>query len=139
MAMAFDFSKIKVLTPEERAAREEAELQAQIAEDTKKREELSKRTITVTLSEFPMHRFTTSGDKIVAFHGSDERGRRFSGTYFVPYFRERSEIDAMLAPMHQGTTVVVRGYWKKRTWRNQQNQEVESWEFQIQFVEPKQG
>jgi hypothetical protein len=139
MAMAFDFSKIKVLTPEERAAREEAELQAQIAEDAKKREELSKRTITVTLSEFPMHRFTTSGDKIVAFHGSDERGRRFSGTYFVPNFRERSEIDAMLAPMDQGTTVVVRGYWKKRTWRNQQNQEVESWEFQIQFVEPKQG
>ncbi|MFC1457909.1 hypothetical protein [Microvirga arabica] len=40
--------------------------------------------------------------------------------------------------MDQGTSIVARGYWKKRTWRNQQNQEVESWEFQIQFVEPKQ-
>ena len=137
--MAFDFSKIRVLTPEERQAREEAELQAQIAEDAKKREELSKHTITVNLSECPMHRFTGAGDKIVSFHGADEQGRRFSGTYFVPHFRERSEIDAMLTPMDQGTAIVVRGYWKKRTWRNQQNQEVESWEFQIQFVEPKQG
>jgi hypothetical protein len=139
MAMAFDFSKIKVLTPEERAARAEAELQAQIAEDAKKREELSKHTLTVTLTECPMHRFTRASDKIVAFHGTDVRGRRFSGTYFVPYFRERSEIDAMLAPMDQGTTVVVRGYWKKRTWQNQQSETVSSWEFQIQFVEPKQG
>jgi hypothetical protein len=139
MAMAFDFSKIKVLTPEERAAREEAELQAQIAEDAKKREELSKHTLTVTLTECPMHRFNRASDKIVAFHGTDERGRRFSGTYFVPYFRERSEIDTMLAPMDQGTTVVARGYWKKRTWQNQQNETVSSWEFQIQFVEPKQG
>jgi hypothetical protein len=139
MAMAFDFSRLRVQTPEECKAREEADHQAQIAEDAKKREELSKHTLTVTLTECPMHRFTRASDKIVAFHGADERGRRFSGTYFVPYFRERSEIDAMLAPMDQGTTVVIRGYWKKRTWRNQQNQEVSSWEFQIQFVEPEQG
>lgn len=137
--MAFDFSRMRVPTPEERRAREEADLQAQIDSDWKRREELSKHTLLVTLSECPTYRFTSGSDKIVSFHGADGQGRRVVGTYFVPYFRKLAEVEDLLASMDQGSTVMVRGYWKKRSWQNQRNETMSAWEFQIQFVEPWQG
>lgn len=133
--MAFkkiDFSKLRERTPEERAQDEARREQAAIDADDKRRSELSKKSVMITLAGPLERRSTMSGDTIASFRGMDEQGRAVSGSYFVPSYMSRDEQDAMLDGPKEGDRLKLDGYWKMREWRNQDQTLMKTWEFQAQ-------
>ncbi|MBB4200885.1 hypothetical protein CCR94_00960 [Rhodoblastus sphagnicola] len=128
----FDFSKLTIPTPEERAAAELDRVNAAIAEDRRRRRERSRSSVEVTLIEDAYSRFTASSSPIINFHGLDAQQRRVSVTWFAPDFAERETIDKIIDHLAANTTVTLKSYWKP----HQRLSGETAFTFIAQFIEP---
>jgi single-stranded DNA-binding protein len=57
----------------------------------------------------------------------------------VPEYLSSEEQYQQLGTLLPGSTLELAGYWKKRSWQNQQGQTVDSWEFMTQTFTIKQA
>lgn len=134
--MSFDFSKLKVKTTEEREREDQERENARIDETRRKRKELSKKTIDITPFEFA-GRFTINGDRILTIHGKDSQNSNIRADF---WFVE--EIDGKINDLAEKiyshieakTAIRLAGYWKKNTFKNNDDTSVESWTFQTQQI-----
>lgn len=132
MAFKLDFAKLGAMSQEERASQDAARRDAAIAADNKRRDEMSKKSVIVTLDDKLDVRLLANGDTMASIRGKDEKGRAVRAVYFVPDHMEDGEKEQMLRSPEKGDRLNLDGYWKQREWRNQKQVQVKSWEFQAQ-------
>lgn len=131
-----DFTKLKVRTPEERALEEANEKTARIDEIRRKRQDLSKKSVSITLTEVNTRR-TAADDIIIALWGKDEHQRDVRASYWYVEELDGTQhqiLDILFDRIERKTKVELHGYWKKRVSKNQNGHEVVSWEFQTQKI-----
>lgn len=115
MAFKLDFSKLNSpKTEEERLADEQRWLADQRARDTAKREENSRKSISLTVEE-AHSRATTSGDRVISLYGTDDKGRRAKAEFWVPECYERGTAYRIENEIGIGSTYKMHGYWKPFT------------------------
>lgn len=131
--MAIDFSKLRTPSREEAEAMEAEAFIAFVESDKAKRLELSKRSITITLTEDISVRSTAAGDTVLTIHGSETGRPPITAAYWVPTYLQAG-LNGLLDKLTEGALIKLEGYWKKREWRNRDGKTVSSWEFQAQFI-----
>ncbi|RIA46230.1 single-stranded DNA-binding protein [Hephaestia caeni] len=127
-----DFSRLGRETPEERAARDAERVQAEIAADTTRRNEWSKKTIIAQLTEDVELRSTHSGDHVATLRCSGPDGE-FTASYWLPPHKPKA-CEVLSHYLREGATVVLKGYWKNREWNDRTGQRRATAEFQAQYV-----
>jgi len=121
------------MTPEERAARDTERQQAEIDADRKRRDEWSKKTVMAELTEDVELRSTSSGEHLAIFHCIKAENDAFAATYWLPPHSPNSR-EVLTRHFQKGATVILKGYWKRREWRDRDGQPRASWEFRAQRV-----
>ncbi|QDK35639.1 single-stranded DNA-binding protein [Sphingomonas sp. IC081] len=128
-----DFSRLGRMTPEERAARDAQRQQAEMDADRKRRDEWSKKTVMAQLTDDVELRSTRSGDHVATFRCIEAGSRAFTASYWLPPHSPNSR-EFLARHFREGATVVLKGYWKQREWRDRDGQPRASREFQAQYV-----
>ncbi|MPR11937.1 hypothetical protein [Microvirga tunisiensis] len=134
-----DFAKLRAITPEDRERMEREREERLIAEDKARRAEWSKKTLTATLQGDVESRFTRTGDRVWYLRCQQADGKTVFSVYYVPEYMSSEEQYQQLGTLLPGSTLELAGYWKKRSWQNQQGQTVDSWEFMTQTYTVKQA
>ena len=80
-----DFSKLRILTPEERKEADEQDRQLAIAR------ERSRKRVRITLTSDAECRFTMGGTKLVAFRGEQPGGKPVRAVWYAPDHMEQDE------------------------------------------------
>lgn len=112
MAFKLDFSKLsRPKTEAERLADERRWLADQRARDAAKREENSRKSISLTVAE-THPRSTTSGDRVISIYGTDVKGRQAKAEFWVPECYERGTAHRVENEIAVGSTFAMHGYWK---------------------------
>ncbi|PZR93563.1 MAG: hypothetical protein DI537_10630 [Stutzerimonas stutzeri] len=112
MAFKLDFTKIRPRSAEEIEAAYQAERAAARVADAQKREELSKKTLTLTITEVYASRTATGGRKIQIW-GTQSDGRPARASVFIDDCYDREIADAMVRDLTENLgTRLMRGYWK---------------------------
>ena len=124
-----DFSKLRVLTAEERQAADERAAQQEIAADRKQREERATKTLALTLKHDAEFRFAMSGDGIIGMSGKDGQGRDNRAIFYAPSDFSREAINHILQGLVEDAAVKLAGYWKKREFNGKPH-----FEFVAQFI-----
>jgi len=127
-----DFSKLRVVTPEERKEAYEQDLQRAIAQDTAQRCERSRKRVRITLTSDAECRFTMGGTKLVAFRGEQPGGKTVRAIWYAPDHMEQDEFTRLYNQYLEGSAWQLAGYWKP--FKN--NSGETHFTFVAQFVEP---
>lgn len=112
MAFKLDFNKLRrPKTEEERAAEEQARRVSDRAADAAKRDELSTKTIRITVSEVS-GQSTFNGDRIVAIWGKDDKGRDTRAQFYLPDCYDSDVRERVLDSLAESKALTMHGYWK---------------------------
>lgn len=125
--MAFDFSKLKSPNQAEMQAAEQRRREREIKDDHDKRLSFCKHEIRIVLAYDAEIRFTTTLSRIASFRGTDPSGRTVRAIFYTPDHLSRDETDSIVSPMHEGVTLILKGYWKREN--------SDHFTFKAQFVE----
>lgn len=129
-----DFSKLLSQTPAERAAADEERRHAEIIAERNKRTALSKATIILTLAEGAELRSDMSGEKTVYLTGSTPDGRPARAVYTAPSYISDDAVYSVTDRLIAGSKLSLKGYWRKRQWKDRSGNPQSVWEFQTMTI-----
>jgi hypothetical protein len=127
-----DFRKLEPPTAAELKTTEQRRRTQEIEADTDRRTERSSRRITVILSHDADHRFTMSGTRAIHLHAVQEDGRSVRAIWYAPDHATDDQIQAVYAPLTEGTRLRLDGYWKPHKNREDKT----CFTFMAQFIQP---
>lgn len=91
-----DFNKLsRPVSAAEREADEQRRAAEEIASDRTRRQEWSRRTVTLTLDRDPECRHSFSGDQCFHLHGAQDDGKTISAAWYAPNYFARDQVDGI--------------------------------------------
>jgi hypothetical protein len=115
-----NFSKLsRPANAAEREADEARRIAQEIASDRTRRQEWSRRTVTLTLDRAAECRHSFSGDQCLHLHGTQDDGKTISAAWYAPSHFAREQVYAIFEKLSGGVGLTLDGYWKPYEVRGQ--------------------
>lgn len=115
MAFKLDFTKLnRPRSAEEIEAAWQAERAEARKENARKREEYSKKTVVISISEVES-RHTMTGGREIHIWGKQPDGRDIRAKFYFAECYDRDAIDDIFVDLYMRGTRTMHGYWKSYT------------------------